>query len=364
MAQVNQRLWKIPGQRTKRKAWGFTAQINGKQVRRYKAEWTQDDAEAELAKALLQIEPPKQASVGITFGEAIERYLKAKARKRSLAFDKMYLDQLKAALGAATRLSSLTSARISDWKAEKLAAINPRTDRPYATATINRPLAALRHLLQLAHEEWGELPAVPRIRLEKEPQGRVRWLEPDEEARLLEACRASRNPHLAAIVTVALETGLRRSELLGLTWDRVDLSRGVIRLEVTKSGRRREVPMRQAVYDVLAALPDPRVGRVWRQRRIRTAFENAVQNAKLDDFRFHDTRHHFASWFMMRGGGLQALKELLGHADIKTTLIYAHLSPAHLRSEVARTERRTEHASISAQGSAQEAAELEGVSSK
>jgi hypothetical protein len=51
MARVNQRLWKIPGQRTKRKAWGFTAQINGKQVRRYKAEWTQDDAEAELAKA-------------------------------------------------------------------------------------------------------------------------------------------------------------------------------------------------------------------------------------------------------------------------------------------------------------------------
>src|ERR671935_89357 len=55
MAKVNQRLWKIPGQRTKRKAWGFTAQINGKQVRRYKAEWTQDDAEAELAKALLQV---------------------------------------------------------------------------------------------------------------------------------------------------------------------------------------------------------------------------------------------------------------------------------------------------------------------
>ena len=122
--------------------------------------------------------------------------------------------------------------------------------------------------------------------------------------------------------------------------------------------------MRQAVYDVLATLPEPHAGRVWHQRRIRTAFENAVENAKLDDFRFHDTRHHFASWFMMRGGGLQALKELLGHADIKTTLIYAHLSPAHLRSEVAKTERTVEPASISAQGSAQEVAELEGVSPK
>jgi hypothetical protein len=67
MAQVNQRLWKLPGQRTKRKAWGFTAQINGKQVRRYKAEWTQDDAEAELAKALLKIEPAKPKGPGITF---------------------------------------------------------------------------------------------------------------------------------------------------------------------------------------------------------------------------------------------------------------------------------------------------------
>ncbi len=77
----------------------------------------------------------------------------------------------------------------------------------------------------------------------------IHWLEPGEEARLLAACRASRNQQLADIVTVALETGLRRGELLGLTWDRVNLSRGVIRLEVTKSGRRREIPMRQAVRE-------------------------------------------------------------------------------------------------------------------
>ena len=92
MAQVNQRLWKIPGQRTKRKAWGFTAQINGKQVRRYKAEWTQDDAEAELAKALLQIEPEKSKGPGITLDQAVDRYLATKARKRSLAKDRKTLE--------------------------------------------------------------------------------------------------------------------------------------------------------------------------------------------------------------------------------------------------------------------------------
>ena len=81
-------LRKIPGQRTKRKAWGFTAQISGKQVRRYKAEWTQDDAEAELAKALLQIEPEKPKGPGITLEQAAHRYLASKARKRTIEADR------------------------------------------------------------------------------------------------------------------------------------------------------------------------------------------------------------------------------------------------------------------------------------
>lgn len=96
--------------------------------------------------------------------------------------------------------------------------------------------------------------------------------------------------------------------------------------------------MRQAVYDVLAGLPGGREGRVWPTGNIRTAFENAVEEAKLDNFHFHDTRHHFASWFVMRGGSLQALKEMLGHADLKMTLRYAHLAPDHLRGEMVKTE--------------------------
>ncbi len=357
MARVNQRLWKIPGQRTKRKAWGFTAQINGKQVRRYKAEWAQDDAEAELAKALLQIEPEKPKGPGITLAQAADRYLATKARKRTVEEDKRQLEHLKAALGAETPLAEITAARISQYKADRLATRSERTGRPLTAAAVNRPLALLRHLLRLAHEEWELLDAVPRVRLEKEPQGRIRWLEPDEETRLLAACRKKgRTKHLAGLVIVAMETGLRRGELLGLTWDRVDLSRGVLRLEVTKSGKRREVPMRQAVYDVLTALPGARGGRVWPAGDVRTAFENAVGDAQIDDFHFHDLRHHFASWYIMRGGSLPALQQILGHADIKMTLRYAHLAPEHLRSEMAKTERPVvESASSSAQASAQEA---------
>jgi integrase len=105
-------------------------------------------------------------------------------------------------------------------------------------------------------------------------------------------------------------------------------------------------------------------GRVWPAGDIRTAFENAVEEANLDDFHFHDCRHHFASWFVMRGGSLQALQRILGHASLTMTQRYAHLSPDYLRSEVARTERRADPASDSTQGSTQEVVQQVGVSQK
>jgi len=207
---------------------------------------------------------------------------------------------------------------------------------------VNRPLALLRHLLRLAHEEWEVLETVPKVRLEREPEGRLRYLEADEEARLMAACRASKNPHLTGIVTMAHETGMREGEIKSLEWPRVDLSRGVIKLEVTKSGRRREVPMRQAVYDLLAAVPEAkRHGRVFPESDFRKAWHNALQAAQIEDFRFHDLRHSFASWFVMRGGRLEALKAILGHASLKMTLRYAHLAPDYVRGEMEKTARST-----------------------
>jgi integrase len=90
------------------------------------------------------------------------------------------------------------------------------------------------------------------------------------------------------------------------------------------------------------ALPGSREGRVWPEHSIRTAWETAVERAKLDDWHFHDCRHHFASWFMMRGGNLLALSKILGHAKVSMTEKYAHLAPDHLRAEIARTERAVE----------------------
>ena len=201
MAKVNQRMWKIPGQHTKRKAWGFTAQVpcnpcrrrrgetdevlrpdGVRQVRSYKAEWTREDAETELAKLLLKVEEPKPVpAAGMTLAQAAERYLATKARKRSLAKDRLTLEHFKSVFGAETALADLTASRISEYRGERLAAVSTRrkdadgNPTRLSAASINRPLALLRHLLRLAHEEWEVLPAVPRIRLEKEPEGRIRW---------------------------------------------------------------------------------------------------------------------------------------------------------------------------------------------
>ena len=339
---IRKRTWKWKGRN--RVAYCFDVVVNGKRERRQYPSQTEAETALDQYREEQRNPKPQASAVAVrpvlTLAQAVERYLAAKARKRTVGEDKRQLEQLKTVFGSGTPLAEITAARISQYKADRLGTKSEHTGRPLTAAAVNRPLALLRHLLRLAHEEWEQLEAMPRIRLEREPQGRIRWLEPDEEARLLAACAKSQNQELLAIVTVALETGLRKGELLGLTWDRVDMSRGVLRLEVTKSGRRREVPMRQAVYDVLAAIPEKeREGRVWRSENIRTAFERAVVVAQLDDVHFHDLRHHFASWFVMRGGNIVALQELLGHASLSMTRRYSHLAPDHLRSEVSKTEK-------------------------
>jgi hypothetical protein len=203
MAKVRQRTWTIPGQRSKRKAWGFTLQLaDGRRTKHYRAEWTREDAEAELAKVLLDVEPAKPKARGITFGVAVERYLAAKARKRSLAEDTRILGHLENYFGKDTALAELTAARVAEYKGRRLSAVRligegkDAVERPLSGATVNRALALLRHLLRLAHEEWELLDTVPRIRMERESEGRLRWLTPEDASRLLDACRDSRNDDL------------------------------------------------------------------------------------------------------------------------------------------------------------------------
>jgi integrase len=187
---------------------------------------------------------------------------------------------------------------------------------------------------------------VPEIAMPKKPEGRLRYLEVDEIRRLLGACQRSGNPDLALAVVVALNTGMRKGEILGLEWPRIDLSSARITLYTTKSARPRGVPINGDLYDALVAFePDAtrRQGRLVSRdygraaSQIRKAF-GACRRAGIVGFRFHDLRHTAASHMVMRGASLQEVKEILGHSDLRMTLRYAHLSPAHLRAAVNRLE--------------------------
>jgi integrase len=134
--------------------------------------------------------------------------------------------------------------------------------------TVANELAVLRHLLRLA-KRWGYIDAAPEVVPPKRPPGRLRYLEVPEIERLLTACCTSRNPYLATIVTLAVHTGMRKGEILGLEWDRVDLASARITLLKTKSGKPRGIPINRAVYEALIGLePDSekRVGPLFPRR--------------------------------------------------------------------------------------------------
>ena len=146
--------------------------------------------------------------------------------------------------------------------------------------------------------------------------------------------------HLTPVVLLAMNTGLRRGELLSLTWADVDLGAKMltVRAERAKSGRQRHVPLNAEALDVLlrwrGQCGDQPV--VFQPNDVKTAWVKLLAKAKISNCRFHDLRHHFASRLVTRVVDLNTVRELLGHADIKMTLRYAHLAPDHLAAAVER----------------------------
>jgi integrase len=159
----------------------------------------------------------------------------------------------------------------------------------------------------------------------------------DEERKLIEASA----PHFKPVIVVAINTGMRRGELLGLQWEQVDLQSRTITVKQSKSGRVRHVPLNKTAQQALSELPGLHEGQVFRYRGlpindVKTAFLKAVKRAGIPCCRFHDLRHTFATRLVLAGVDLATVKELMGHASISTTMRYAHPSPPHKRDAVAR----------------------------
>jgi len=216
---------------------------------------------------------------------------------------------------------------------------------PLMPASVNKHVGVLKHMIQKAMD-WELISEdaakrVRRVKITPENNRRLRFLSMDQISNLLDACEKRLKP----IVNFALNTGCRRGEILGLTWDRVDLEHGFILLDETKSGKRREIPINATVRALLKAIvkrpKKPKIQYVFvnpytdnRYYDLKKSFASACEIAGISDFHFHDLRHTFASQLIMAGVDITSVSRLLGHATLTMTLRYAHLAPNHLQNAV------------------------------
>ncbi len=221
----------------------------------------------------------------------------------------------------------------------------------FAPSTVNRYLAALSHAFSIAVREWSwtdENP-VKKVGRLREPRGRVRYLDEDEQARLLSACEESDDERLHLIVLIAISNGMRQAEVLGLTWSDVDFERRQVTAQETKNGERRTVPLTGRPLELLKERNKVRhINRpyVFAVRDSgppafpRRAWLEALERAAITDFRFHDLRHTAASYLAMNGATLMEIAEVLGHKSLQMVRRYAHLSQAHTLDVVESMNRR------------------------
>lgn len=300
-----------------------------------------------------------------TLSDLIERYARdVLPGKRDGDHQAAQLGWWNAKLGSYA-LADVTPALIAEYRdILKDEPIPPRTTDPAkagptryrSNATLVRYLAVLSHAFTIAVKEYGWIENNPVLKVTKpkEPRGRVRFLSDDERGRLLIACKESCNDALYPAVVIALSTGARRMEVMGLRWPDVDLVRCVATLHMTKNGERRVLPLTGPALELLRERAKVRrldtdllfPGTPHRNPDgsqkpiapvdVSAAFERTCLAAGIDDFRWHDLRHSAASYLAMNGASLAEIAEVLGHKTLQMVKRYAHLSDSHVAGVVAR----------------------------
>ena len=346
---------------------GFSWQIDyfdptGKRVRQsFKKK---KDAEAELGKRVSLKAENRYLDVKkdykTTFGELCEKYKDNFENQASYQTSKrFFIDAFKVHFGKDTLLAKITYLELETYR-NLLRKSQSKHDRMLTDATINRKMSCLRHMFKKA-VEWDMIDKTPFDRgsslLIKENNKRDRYLEQDEIDALLDACSTKvikfpeskkhikqmtrKDTHyLRDIVECVLNTGMRRGEALSLKWEQV---RGdFIYLRKTKTSNPRQIPINE---DLAALFKQIRKRQglkseyvfIYQGQRIadlKNGFNAALRRAAINDFKFHDLRHTFASHFVMRGGSLKALQEILGHKTLTMTMRYAHLAQDHKKEAI------------------------------
>src|SRR5215210_2979975 len=268
----------------------------------------------------------------------------AKTNKKSWRDDELICRCLKAHFKG-KRLADVSPMDVERFK--KVRHETPtRHEEPRSPATVNRELTILSRVLALAIDA-GHISENPcrRVRRFREDNARVRFLNDDEETRLMK--QIGGRELLRSVVIFALNTGLRRGEIFGLRWTEVDWSRNFIHVINTKTGKSRIIPLNDATRAVLRQQQEksqsefvfvsPRTGA--RLRNLRNGFGKACEDAKVFNFHFHDLRHTFASRLADAGVDAFTIAELMGHSTLEMTKRYTHVTDERKRRAVAALKR-------------------------
>jgi integrase len=315
--------------------WIDVALPSGKRVCLSTRTESRDEAEALLAR--LKVDAFRETAFGLkprrTWQEAVVRYLTLKASLRSIEDVRRIFRKLDPYLGTRD-LNEIDGDLV--WKV-----VQGELAKGNKPATVNRYLATMRALLRVARDEWQWIDRFPKIRLLPGEVERDRWLTKEEAQRLI----AVSPPHLSALIRFALATGCRAREITGLEWGRVDLERRTAWLDRTKNGTPRGVPLNGDAVAVLEGErgKHPRFCFTFRGKPIaweltNNAWHTAVRKAGIEDFRFHDLRHTWASWHRQAGTSCDELKDLGGWKSRVMVDRYAKFATEHLAVAAARIE--------------------------
>ena len=320
--------------------WHIRFTVNGMQKRESTHSNKREDARLLLGKRLTEIAEGKEPEIkkikNHTFEELSIEYYKWSQMQRSFNSKRIFIKQLVEVFGH-LQLRQLSTRIVEQFQTDRLS----KGNKP---ATANRLLATLKHSIHKGYQ-WEmlseeTLKRVRQVKFLEENNKRLRYLSIEECNSLINAC----DDHLKPIVVTALNTGMRRGEILNLKWEQVDLKHGFILLAITKNGDRREIPINrtmQALFldknlirrlDVPFVFYDSIRGKPYLD--VKRSFHTALRRAKINDFHFHDLRHTFASHLVMAGIDLTSVSKLLGHKTLTMTLRYAHLAPDHLSNAV------------------------------
>jgi integrase len=278
------------------------------------------------------------------FAEKFRNYSKTHSKPKTYKFHNDAIRTLNLSF-ADLNLENISLENVDQYKYDRLQKVKP--------SSVNRHLAVLKKMLNLA-EEWGYLKnnISSKIKLLKEPPGRLRYLLKDEVPRLLQACLKTKAKykdddgktyrevdvikpkHLHLIVSIALNTGMRSGEILNLSREDIDLENGYIKINQSKTNKRREIPINAELKKLFLKYNMPESGKLFNIAEFKRSWNRAAEDAGLEDLKFHDLRHTFASHLVMQGVDLATVSNLLGHSTIQMTMRYAHLSPDHQKMAV------------------------------